>query len=426
MAALEAATQGVILDAVGEKWVCKLAAPTQRQAKDIFWEDMKALTSTWWARPPNGSELTIFLPGAEIMICGLDNPARIEGSPMDRLGVDELANVKQGSWDRHLRPALDTEIPGRRLARAWLFGVPRPGGQFAALAKLAQDPNEPDFEYFTWTSESILSPEAIAAAKRTMDPMVYAQEYLAQRASAEGRAYYGYDVTLNHRDVRYIEGLPLMFCFDFNRSPGIAVVAQEQPLDGIAVDRCPNCPQTNVVSGEHCPRCTRYVPLVTCSCAVGEVFIPRGSNTPMVCTRLANDWRRHKGGVVIYGDATGGAIKSSSVDGSDWDLIRRYLNADFPKAVYDVDDVNPPERARVNAVNLRCVDATGARHLFVNPETAPNLDRDLSEQMVVLGGSGELDKDSDKTLGHAADGWGYAIQKLYPADYGDKTTTEAY
>lgn len=423
--------------AFGGKWFTKLCAPTLRQARDIFWDDLLQLTKPLWSRQPHVTDMVIFLRGgAEIWVCGLDKPQRIEGSPVNRLGVDELADVKDGAWDRHLRPALDTELPGYPPARAWLFGVPRPGGQFAELARRAQDPTEPDFAYHTWTSEAVLSADKIASAKRTMDPRIYAQEYLAQRISMEGRAYYQFGPE-NLRENEYDPRLPLCISFDFNRSPGIAVVSQEQSLAGMTVAQCMRCGASSPgLSGAACSACSSLLPLETCTVVLSEVHIESGSNTPMVCTRLCNDWRHHTGPVICYGDATGGAKKTSSVDGSDWDLIRQYFAQDFPQAVYDVDRSNPPERARVNAVNMRCCNAAGERRLFVDPRKRPddmrpapkgacNLKRDLESQTVVKGGSGELDKDTDKTLGHAADALGYLIHKLYPATFGEATSIEA-
>lgn len=408
------------------KWIAKFAAPTIAQAVAIFWDDLCDLSKPWWSKPPNITNHILFLRGGgEIWVCGLDKPQRIEGSPMNRLYCDELADVKDGAWQRNLKPALDTEMPGYPLARAWLLGVPRPGGQFADLAEMGKNPAEPDFAYHTWTSERVLSPEKIAAAKRTLDPRIYAQEYLAQRVAMEGRAYYQFGPD-NLREVEYDHRLPLLFSFDFNRSPGVAVVSQEQDLAGVQMGWCPRCnAEKPGVSGSHCSKCLTLLPTQTCSVAIGEVLIKSGSNTPMVATRLCNDWRHHKGSVICYGDPAGGAKTASSVDGSDWDLLKRYLGRDFPQAVFDVDKAHPSVRARLNAVNSRCLNEAGEIRLFVNPNKAPNLMRDLNAQMVVKGGSGELDKDSDKTVGHAADAWGYLIQKLYPVDAGEASSVEA-
>jgi hypothetical protein len=423
MGVLEAMRMGPLYAQNGLTWYTKFCSPTRDQTKFIFWDDLKALTQSWWAREPSERDLQLFLVGgAQIWLCGLDKPARIEGSPVDRLAVDELAEVKDGAWDRNLYPALGT--PGRNPGRAWLFGVPRPGGQFSKLAKKAKDPTEPDYAYHTWTSEGIVDDSVFRAAKRG-DPLMFAQEWLGQRVSMEGRAYYSFS-DANLRSLSYDPSLPLLLSFDFNRAPGVAVVSQEQAMAGLHVGYCASCGAADPGrSGEACVACKALLPLETATCVVGEVHIERGSNTTIVCTKLCNEWRHHKGQVFVYGDATGGAHKSSSVDGSDWDLIRQYFHRDFPQAIYDVDKSNPAERARVNAVVQRACNAMGERRLFVDPTKAPNLARDFEEQLVLSGGSGELDKDSDKTLGHAADGIGYQIHKLYPAVYGDPTAIEA-
>ena len=421
---MEAMRMGPLWAAKGWTWTAKLCAPTHKQACDIFWDDLIALTKQWHARPPNITDRRIFLiGGAELWVCGLDKPERIEGSPVDRLVVDELANVKQGAWDRHLYPALATT---GRLGRAYLLGVPRPGEQFDALAKLAKDPTATEYAYHNWSSERIVGPKAWAEAKRRRDPIVFAQEWEGKRVSVEGRAYYSFATEHNARTLTYDPRLPLLFSFDFNRSPGVAVVSQEQALSGVLVDECIRCRGAGAgMAGDKCTHCGALLPLATATCVIGEVHIPSGSNTTMVCTRLCNDWSHHKGAVICFGDATGGAKKSSSVEGSDWDLIRAYLGRDFPQAQFDVDRANPSERARVNAVNIRACNAAGERRLFVDPHKAPNLLRDLEGQMVVEGGTGELDKDSDKTLGHAADAIGYLIHKLYPADFGPGVTETA-
>lgn len=413
-------------NALGARWYTKFCAPTLRQSRDIYWDDLLALTKGLWAREPNKTDLVIYLRGgAELWVCGLDKPQRIEGSPVNRLAIDELADVKEGAWDRHLRPALDTEQAGYPPARAWLFGVPRPGGQFAKLAELAKNPQEPDFAYHTWTSEAVLSPEKIAAAKRTMDPRIYAQEYLAQRVAMEGRAYFQYGPE-NVRELHYQPGRPIAFCFDFNRSPGIAVVVQEQDMAGLIVGECVTCgAEKPGLSGEACKHCTAQIPLALATCVIGEVFIESGSNTPMVCTRLCNDWGHHEGALVCYGDASGGAQKSSGVDGSDWELVRKYLAKTFPQAVYDVPRANHSERSRVNSVNMRCCNALGEVRLFVDSNKAANTHRDLNSQEVVKGGSGELEKYKDETLGHSSDGLGYYTHRVWPATGGESESVEA-
>jgi hypothetical protein len=421
---IEAVAMGPEWAARGLVWTAKYCAPTLRQAKDIYWRDLQDLSRPWWAKAPNITDKVIFLRGGgEIWVCGLDKPQRVEGSPADRLSVDELADVKAGAWDRHLYPALGT---AGRPGRAWLIGVPRPGSQFADLAKKAKNPAETDYAYHTWSSKEVVDEKTWREAQRGTDPFIFAQEWEGKRVGAEGRAYHAFTHE-NLRETVYQPKLPLLFCFDFGTKPGVAVVVQEQALPNLTVAECPLCSEWDPgLSGQACKRCRNLLPLASCTVVVGEVHIPIESNTSMVATRLIRDWGHHQGPVLCYGDPAGGARVSSAKDGTDWDTIRDYFRRPFPQAVYDVDRVHPPQRARVNSVNRRCCNAAGERRLLVDPTKAPNTQRDLDGQPVVKGGSGELDKTSDPSIGHASDGLGYCVHKLHPTTLHDPMLIEAY
>jgi hypothetical protein len=365
-------------------------APTRDQAKQIYWDDIKLLVSPWLVEKISETELSIHLyNGAEIWVVGLDKPARVEGRPWHRLYWDEVAECKPGVWHRHIRPTLDTD--GEE-GSAWMYGVPRPSSEFKMLADLAQDPTEPDFEYFSWPSSDILDPEIIAAAKRTMDPLMYAQEYEASRVNLQGLAYYQFSRSYNTCTLGYVERAPLIFCFDFNVSPGTATVLQEQDItrDG-------------------------YHMAGSVTCAIGEVWIRQHSTTPMVCRKLIEEWGDHQGRVLGYGDATGGARGSKAVAGSDWEIIDAEMRRAFGQQWHNyVPKSNPPERARVNAVNARLCSMDGTVGFLADPARAPMLVADFESVMVLEGSAGELDKKSDPMATHLTDGVGYYIERVFP------------
>lgn len=406
---LEARRQGPLCGG-GEPWIAKYCAPTVAQSRAIFWTDLKELSRPWWARDPHETELRIWLRGgAEIWIVGLDKPQRIEGSPLDRLVVDELADVKPGAWDQHLRPALDTERPAQRpAARAWLIGVPRPGSQFDALAKLAKDPEEPDYAYHHWRSDTVLSPEKIEAARRTTDERIFRQEYCGERVSFAGAAYYGFDAATHCRRVEYDRALDLVFCFDFNVEPGIAVVVQEQFVDLRSAAEIRADPDGG--------------PDHRSTCVIGEVHIPFNSRTQFVCEKLISDWGHHRGTVRIYGDPSGGSRHTSQESGSDWDIIRRLLRGPFPDLRDGVARSAPRERMRVNSLNARIKAADGVCRLFVNPKTAPNVVRDLEGVFLLRGGDGRIDKkgSEERGLTHCSEALGYYVHEAFPLD--ERTT----
>lgn len=366
-------------------------APTRDQAKRIFWDDLKALVPEWMKRGrPSESELVLTLKnGAAIFVLGMDKPERIEGQPWDGGGLDEYGNMKPEAWGQHVRPALSDR-------KGWcdLFGVPEGRNHYydldkQAQAELTEKGEASEWGRFTWPSSDVIAPEEIQAAKRDLDDLTFQQEYEASFVNFVGRAYYPFlEATHARFPLAYDPARPLVFCFDFNVDPGVAVVCQEQVL-----------PNGGLLG----------------TGVIGEVWIPQNSNTPAVCRKLILDWGTHRGAVDVYGDATGGARGSAQVQGSDWDLVRQVLRPHFRERIaFHVKSENPKERARVNAVNSRLLSVDGAVRLMVDPVKAPHVVRDMEGVRLLVGGSGEIDKKADKMLTHPSDALGYYIESRFP------------
>ena len=369
------------------------AAPTRDQAKRIFWDDLCALTKPFWAKEPLGGELMIHLQNESmIAVIGLDKPQRIEGQPWDGGVVDEIADVKEDAWPKNIRPALSDR-------EGWcdLIGVPEGRNHYYELYEKARASQmslgrKSEWGAYTWESAEVLSPSEIAAAKRDLDDQSFRQEYCASFINFQGRAYYGFrdDGKLPVSKL-YNPRAPLIICLDFNVSPGVAVIVQELRIATLG-----NLPVT---------------------CVIGEVWIPENSNTQLVCTKIITDWAaRHEGVVNVYGDATGGARKSSALTGSDWDIVRRDFRAGFGvnRVSFFVPAVNPSERSRVNAMNTRMRTGDGVLRMYVDTSTAPHVSRDLEGVQVVMGGSGELDKKRNLALTHISDALGYYVVYCFP------------
>ncbi len=193
------------------------------------------------------------------------------------------------------------------------------------MHKNAESCTDGEWAAFHWLSADILPPGEIESARRDLDPLSFAQEYEGSFESYQGLAYYAWDRKAHaSHALPYDSHKPLIICFDFNVSPGAAAVCQEMTL--------PNGePGTGVI---------------------GELNIPRNSNTPRMCKRLLKDWKDHRGSVLIYGDATGGSRGTAQVAGSDWDLIENHFKGKWSGGFrICVGKANPAERVRVNAVN---------------------------------------------------------------------------
>jgi hypothetical protein len=369
-------------------------APTRDQAKRIYWEDLKAMVPREFIKSVSESELVLRLVNmAEIHVIGLDKPERIEGSPWDGGVLDEFANMKANAWMANVRPALSDR-------QGWcdFVGVPEGRNHFYELYKSAQERKSDEWATFHWVSADILPESEVESARADLDPLTFQQEYEASFINFMGQAYYCFNERDHLHETHYNPAGDLAFCFDFNVSPGVAVVLQEQSLPASGGRKA-----------------------FTGTCVLDEVYIPRNSNTVAVCNSLINKWAGvHNGPTYIYGDATGGSRGTAQTEGSDWEIVEQTLRPKFDIRMR-VPSFNPTERSRVNSLNSRCKSTASEIRLRVNPQTAPYLTRDLEGVRLLEGGSGELDKRSDPELSHISDALGYYVVAEYPIA-GDRMT----
>lgn len=367
-------------------------APTYNQARKIFWSEFSspplwALVPDWFVERRRDSDMTLIgINGATLTVVGLDKPQRIEGVAVDRALIDEIAECKPEAWTSTLRPCLSTR--GRE-GDAMFIGRPKGRNFFWQLRKRGLDSENEDWEYFHWDSASILDPAEIEAARSELDEEEFAQEYEADFLTAGGRAYGPYDPLVHGaRSLSRVERLPLILCFDFNVDPGPAVVCQEQPCD---------------VAG--------FSPSVTA--VIDEVAIKGDSDTERVCKELAARYADHPAPARCYGDATGGARRTSGTRGTDVDIIREVLRPVFgDRLSMRFAKQNPPERVRVNATRRRLRTADGVLHMMVDRRACPELDADFQE-VSRFPGSGELDK-RDGSRTHWSDALGYYCHAEFP------------
>lgn len=375
------------------------AAPTLAQARRIYWDDLKELSRGLLDGDPREGEMILnYKSGARIFVLGMDKPERIEGTPWDGGILDEYGNMKEKAWKAHVRPALSD-----RNGWCWLIGVPEGRNHYYDTYKKAVASTSDEWAAFTWKSAEVLPASEIEAARQDLDELTFRQEYEADFVTFEGRAYHAFSDENKSTQLTYDPLQPLIVCFDFNVAPGVAAICQEQVMPG----------QLRVTTNRYGEE---YKEKISGTGVIGEVYIPRNSTTRAVCNKIIQDWGKHKGLVICYGDATGGSRGSAKNDGSDWDIIKEcFRHAPFADRVrYCVPRANPPERSRLNAVNSRCRSVTGEVKLMVHPQCAPHVVQDFEGVRVLAGGSGEIDKKADPMLSHISDGVGYYVEYEFP------------
>lgn len=379
-----------------------LAAPTFDQARDIFWDDLVRLIPEWFiakrgrTKAINENRMTIrLINGATIRVIGMDKPQRLEGKPIDGIVVDEIADCKPGIFKNHLRPALSTR---GRLGWAWFIGVPEGRNHYYLMWKDATSGKRKDWAGFTWHAADIIDAEEIEAAKEELDPHTFRQEYEGEFLDYEGQAYHQFDPEVHAAGiVRYNPLDDLHLCFDFNPAPGVMAISHvRKPPQWLSA-----APEDELIP-----------------CFFDEIWIERNSNTYKVCDRFLEKYKAHEGRIYVYGDASGGANYSSSVAGSDWELVTEKLRPVFGSRLrFRVPRKNPYVRPRLNSVNARLRNAAKHVRMAVDRNCQHTI---MSLEGTTLDESGDIEKPPGDLVTHLSDALGYFIHTRWPCDGGNE------
>lgn len=164
---------------------------TYRMAKQIAWVDLKQLTPRNVLAAKNEGELSIELVnGSRIFLKGAEDPDRLRGVSLSGCIIDEAAYVKQEAWTMVLRPALSDQA-----GPAWFITTPAGENWFTDALKAAENGEEPEGSGFRFTTADggRVAQTEIDAARRTLGPDLFAQEYEAEIVDLRGAAIFRRD-----------------------------------------------------------------------------------------------------------------------------------------------------------------------------------------------------------------------------------------
>ncbi len=351
------------------------AAPTFKQAKRVFWRRLKAaIPPKWRAGKPNETECSITLKTGHILrVVGLEHYDNLRGSGLFFALIDEWADCSYEAWEEVIRPMLSTckyEVEGIRYVggHALRIGTPK-GFNHCYDTYLDGQGSEPDHKSWLYTTlQGGNVPQGeVDAAKRTLDPRTYRQEYEASFENYQGVIYYCFDRRENHTDEALKPDDALHIGMDFNVSKMAGIVH-------VLRDGLPRAVAEHV-----------------------SVF-----DTPAMIKVIQDKYDGHQ--INIYPDASGDNRKSSNASETDIALLKK---AGFRVIV---DSKNPSVKDRINSMNAMFCNTYGERRYLVNTNKCPTYTQSLERQ--IWDDKGEPDKKSG--FDHTNDGGGYFITKLFP------------
>lgn len=151
-------------------------APTQGQARQIIWDLLMELgREVIQSSHVNNMDITL-INGAKIYVRGSDRPDTLRGVSLTYLVLDEVADIKQETWEKVLRAALSD-----KKGKALFIGTPKGRNWFYDIYNLGSDEEDEEWKawHFTTKDNPLIDPKEIEGAKKTLSSFAFKQEYEA-------------------------------------------------------------------------------------------------------------------------------------------------------------------------------------------------------------------------------------------------------
>lgn len=165
-------------------------APTQKQARSIIWEALKARLAG--IGEANESRLEMKVPTQDggysiIYIAGWENRENFRGMKAHMIVFDELDTMRQFfiGWQEIFRPAL-TDTRGK----ATFIGTPKKENpNLRRLEKIAETDSDYECFHFTTADNPYIDEDEIKKAREELDQDTFRQEYLAEYLENAGSLF---------------------------------------------------------------------------------------------------------------------------------------------------------------------------------------------------------------------------------------------
>ena len=335
--------------------------PTYRQGKMIVFPVLRQMFATFDNAKLNESEMSVvFENGAELAVKGADNEHNLRGVELTKCVMDEMAYIKPHVWEEIIMPMLAT-TQGECL----FIGTPSGYDMMYELYNKGQSEDNWKSWQFTTLQGGFVPKEEIELAKRTMDEVVFRQEFEGSFETTGNRAAYNFDRQDHCTKTNDLSNY-LWWGVDFNVDFMTAVLA---------------CQFTDGTIHFY-----------------NEIRL-KNSNTE----ELAIEMKKIAPNVECYPDPAGKA-RSTTSRRSDHQILRDHGFLIRAKKSH------PSHIDRLNALNRKLKDAEGKIGMTVDP-SCTYLVKDLEQcQRDKRGG---LAKDNME-LTHALDACSYAISYKFP------------
>lgn len=308
---------------------------------------------------------------SKILLRSMDEFERLRGTNLAWFGLDELTYTQEEAWLR-----LEGRLRDPKASKLAGFAVWTPKGYDWVYRKFMAS-NPAHYRVIVakpFENKHILTtvPDFYERLRSSYDEAFYQQEVLGEYLNVgSSRVFAAFERTSHLTDLAVEPDLPLLWALDFNVDPMCSVVVQMRRTEVYVLD---------------------------------EIVLNRAT-TQDACDEFSKRYGGHKGGVVVYGDASGRSM--STKGSSDYEIVREHFQNRRERMEHRVQTHNPPVRDRVTMTNARLKNAHGETSMWIDPRCR-ELIADF-EQVSYKADSSEVDKTKDRRRTHLSDALGYLI-----------------
>lgn len=315
---------------------------------------------------------------AVIQMIGAHDPDNMKGPNWATCTLDEPGLMDSKVIDQVIARVRDPKAKKHQIR---LTGTPE---EFNWLADFCEGDSRPAELHLirARTADNIFLPEGyIESLMEKYDPQMIRAYLNGEFVNLNNSmAYYSFGDS-SIRTLTYDPNLPLYIGLDWNWNPNVAIIGQEQLVDGLR-----------------------------CFCVIDEVFM-RDATSEAKCEEIISRYPNAEHN--LYPDAASQSNNARAVGQSDFDIMERVYRTHKMRYQIHVNRANPLRKDRLNSVNGMLLNGKGQRRLYIDSRCR-NLIKDLRQvtRDGMLSG-----KHKEKDLGHIQDALGYVVHWRYPVQH---------